>query len=506
MKAAEGPSAASAQPRPLSSIPKEQPDSPPARDRLNSTSVGADSVFSSHSEDDTGAQRRADRAKWLRTLHGQRSEWLLQVEATTALHREQKARRLTERAREIGKERRQEWRDGGQVARSETGNVRLESFDSQWHLSRAKGARELFSRVRACSENDSYRVNLTCRGCSNKTSIPVGCDSHWFCPTCRVRRATEYRLELQAKLGGLQSLASRAGLTARARRHQPGGRFGARFITLTLPHVGLPRERIQMLMRCWPRFWRLLSDRLRPRLKKHAARGVVIPEGKDGELVGATLWDLVHYLWVLEWTPGSDGDGHPHLHVWLFSPFIDQAELEQLWRRAYVDVTGRSVERLVVDVRAASNDSNAAALELCKYLVKDWEVYAGGSKQARPEVFAQAYAELDGRRLRQTSAGFADFKLQIEKACPCCGHTAERGHWARVEIDHARNQELRQSRVRGATGPPRPPPAATDEDVSVPEWILRRAAERTHADYLRSESGQKLIEFMRATVGVAANN
>lgn len=504
MKAGGGPSAASAEPRPLSSIPKEQPDRWTGRDRLNFTSVGHGSVFSSQAEDDNGAQRRADRAKWLRTLHGQRSEWLTQVEAVTALHRERKAQRLTERAKAIGKERRQAWREGGQVARSETGNVRTESFDSQWHLSRAKGARELFGRVRSCAEQDSYRVNLTCRGCSNKSSIPVGCDSHWFCPTCRVQRAKEYRLELQAKLGGLQSLATRAGLTARSRRHQPGGRFGARFITLTLPHVGQPRERIQTLMKTWPRFWRLLSDKLRPRLKKHAARGVVIPEGKEGELVGASLWDLVHYLWVIEWTPGSDGDGHPHLHVWLFSPFIDQAELERLWRRAYEDVTGKQVEKLIVDVRSASNDSDAAALELCKYLVKDWEVDAGGSKQVRPEVFAQAYAELDGRRLRQTSAGFSDFKLRIEKACPCCGHTAERGHWARVELDHARAEELRAARVHGATGPPHPPPRGeTDADLSTEEWMHRRAAERAHDAYLRSDAGRELQAFMRATV---ANN
>lgn len=501
MTVRDGGSAAPAQPRPLSSIPKEQPDRWAGRERPNSTSAAQASLFPSHAEPDNGAQRRASRAKRLQPTHTPREQWLGEVEACTALHRERKAQRFTERAKAIGRERRTAWRQSGQVARNETGNVRTESFDSQWHLSRAKGARELFGRVRSCADEDSYRVKLTCRGCAHASSIPVGCDSHWFCPTCRTRRAREYRLELQAKLGGLQSLASRAGLTARSRRHQPGGRFGARFLTLTLPHVGQPRERIQTLMKVWPRFWRLLSDRLRPKLKKHAARGVVIPEGKEGELVGATLWDLVHYLWVIEWTPGSDGDGHPHLHVWLFSPFIDQAELEQLWRRAYCDVTGRTVERLVVDVRKASDDSNEAALELCKYLIKDWEVDAGGSKQARPEVFAQAYAELDGRRLRQTSAGFADFKLKIEKACPCCGHTAERGHWARVEIDHARAEELRAARVPGMTGPPRPPPShETEADVSTYEWMMRSAAERAHGAWLRSEAGRKLTEFMRRTV------
>lgn len=434
-------------------------------------------------------------------MHGQRADWLQQLEATTVIHRRQKARRLTERARELGKQRRKDWKASGMVARSETGNVRLESFDSRWHLSRAKGAEELFTRVGACGSENGYRVQLTCRGCAEQSTIKVGCDSMWFCPTCRTRRGVEYRLELQAKLGGLTSLASRAGLTARSRRHQPGGRFGARFITLTLPHRGNTRERIRNLMRTWPRFWRMLADELRGKLKRISARGVMVPDCKsDGTLREASLWDLVHYLWVIEWTPGDDGEGHPHLHVWLFSPFIKQARIEELWRRAYNDVTGAEVERTIVDIRKASDNSDDAARELCKYLVKDWEVTAGGSKQAQPHVFAQAYAELDGRRMRQTSAGFSDFKLAIVKACPCCGHTAERGHWARVELKHTLTALLNGPRLPWQQGPPLPDDG-DEPEISTLEWMARRAAEASHAKWLATPDGKNLTRAMRELLG-----
>lgn len=487
--------------RALSSIPKAQPDGTAERDRLNFTSAVDASDFSSSA---ARSAARASRAKWLQTLHGGRELWLQELEAVTALHRNQKAARLTARAVELGKERRRAWREGGAVARSETGNVRLDSFESQWHASRAKGALQVFSRVKTCGGEQGYRIKLTCRGCSEKKSFPVGCDQAWFCATCRNRRAQDFRIDVQAKLGGLTQIANRAGLTARTRRHQPGGRFGARFITLTVPHAGGPRDRIRMLTKAWPRFWRLLSDHLRGRLSRCKKTGVFVPDkkrGKEyaGELREATLWDLVHFLWVIEWTPGDDGDGHPHLHLWLFSPWIDRELVEQLWRQAYNDAGG-TAERMIVDVRKASHEANEAARELCKYLVKDWEVGPGGSKQARPEVYAQAFAELDGRRMRQTSSGFAHFKLAIVKACPCCGHTSEAGHWAFVELDHTVLEQLRGKRLPWAQGPPTPP-GSEDDELETFEWMTRRAAATLHAAWLSSADGQRVAQHLRDLIG-----
>ncbi|HEY0465615.1 MAG TPA: hypothetical protein VGC79_15485 [Polyangiaceae bacterium] len=397
--------------------------------------------------------------------------------------------------------------------------MRFDSWDSGWHSSRARGARNLFLRVGSCGGPEGYRVKLTCKGCSEKSSVVVGCDSHWFCPACRTRRAQVYRVELQAKLGGLVALASRAGLMSRKRRHQAGGRFGARFLTLTLPHVGSTRQRIETLRRCWPRFWRLLADELRPRLARVKSSGVWIDDKKrgeewQGEQREANLWELVHYLWALEWTPGSDGLGHPHLHVWLFSPFVDREQIEALWMKAYNDVTGQAVSTLIVDVRKASDDAAGAAAELCKYLVKDWEVDAGAMRPARVEVFAQAFAELDGKRLRQTSAGFSCFSLAVVKACPCCQHTSDGGHWARVELDHTTAERVRLARTLPWSQGPPPVPEPTrraelgDDDLPDAirqELLIRRVADLHFEHWTKSPEAGTLARAL-AEVGLLKGN
>jgi hypothetical protein len=42
-------------------------------------------------------------------------------------------------------------------------------------------------------------------------------------------------------------------------------------------------------------------------------------------------------------TPAADGFGHPHFHALIFSPYIDQALLETLWRRAYNRANNRGL-------------------------------------------------------------------------------------------------------------------------------------------------------------------
>ena len=219
-----------------------------------------------------------------------RAAWLSDLERQTELHRRQKAARLTARAKVIGRERRREYARSGLVQRSETGGVRVQDHESQWHLKRAKGALSLFERVRNCGSADGYRVELTCRGCANKILMPVGCGQTSFCATCRSAEIRETRLQLLARFEGLSDKARRAGLMSRRRRHHDGGRFGLRFATFTAPHVGLPGERIAALYRAWPRFLRLLRDALRPRLTDELTD--IWLQKPDGELVQQTIWNL----------------------------------------------------------------------------------------------------------------------------------------------------------------------------------------------------------------------
>lgn len=403
---------------------------------------------------------------------------------------------------------------------------------SRWHSSRAQGKRELFARVELCGSGEGHRITLVCRGCSSKIPIEVGCNSHWFCAECRSRTAQKFRIDFERKRLGLIAAASRAGLTRR--RQKKSDRWGERLATFTIPAVGSAGDRVRTLRATWTRFWRTLREELRPGLQSRA--GVTLEDLPLGmteaavlrrmrqahksferyntrraksRLMGPlewkkrieffpqhqglgwqmgvelSLWDMLSYLHVFEWTPGKhDGLGHPHMHVWMFSRFIEQATLELLWRKAYAHVTEQEwtdVPRLVVDVRAARPD---VAHELVKYLTKDWEVEAGTAKRVRPEVFAEVYAELDGKRMRQSSAGFAMWAVAKVCACPACSFESSRGHWARVEIVHALESETIHDpeRVAAADSTPAPLTAArTQEDQELEEAFRIRVDLGKHA-------------------------
>lgn len=105
---------------------------------------------------------------------------------------------------------------------------------------------------------------------------------------------------------------------------------------------------------------------------------------------------------VLEWTPGADAKGHPHFYVWIFSPFINKALIDEWWADAIASA-GYPTDgiTIVVDIRAVDGDSSISS-ELIKYLTKD--IDACGNKIA-PELYAEVYRALDGRRALQASRG-----------------------------------------------------------------------------------------------------
>lgn len=447
------------------------------------------------------ADRHNSTAKRLRAL-SPRAEWLEQFYLLTTVVREQSARKLDARGRALALDRRRLWRDAGLADRQErsgrpigdsegagedslvSGGGRVlrqsralraacqraadrehesdeerderegrEQFaeprsprSTQWHASRAKTKRELPQRVAVCGTAEGAKVTLVCRDCSTKTTIEVGCGSRWCCPKCRSETVKKFRSDFDRKRLGLLTVASRAGLTRRRQRRSE--RMGERMLTLTLPHEGPAAERIDVLEKTWMIFQRRLRDRLRPMLQEFS--GITVdelpkassPEGvRDREERELRLWDLFTYLRVLEWTPGDDGDGHPHFHVWMFSRFIERDLLKKLWERAYYDVRRAALPigpiqpvSLVVDIRKCDDDPGA---ELIKYLTKDWEISESGAKRASPAVFASVYAKLDGKRLRQSSARFADWAVNKFNQCPCCWFEKENDHWARIDITHS---------------------------------------------------------------------
>jgi hypothetical protein len=178
-----------------------------------------------------------------------------------------------------------------------------------------------------------------------------------------------------------------------------GGAYGERFLTLTLPHAAVSvAARIGLAFDAWPLFLKLFNAHLRS-LNIRA----------------------VEWFRVFEWTPGTDGFGHPHFHVWLFSPFIDKELVRDWWRHALEGAGYPVGEHLVIDLRRVE-DPTSAARELIKYMLKD--ITANGEK-IEPALFAQVYEALATRRMRQASKGFMGL-AKVARPCCECGATLPR--------------------------------------------------------------------------------
>ncbi len=184
-------------------------------------------------------------------------------------------------------------------------------------------------------------------------------------------------------------MASKRGLF---RQVQRGGRWGERFITLTVPHgAATVAGRIQLAFDAWPVFLKLINEHFRE--------------------IGVKS---VEWVRVFEWTPGSDGLGHPHFHLWMFSQFLEHELLRDLWRRALHRV-GCDIPDPIVHIEAV-NDGEQAARELIKYMLKD--ITADGGK-VPPAVFALVFEALARRRIRHASKGFMRLATNAKPCCEC---------------------------------------------------------------------------------------
>lgn len=230
------------------------------------------------------------------------------------------------------------------------------------------------------------------------------CGSTLLCPHCRARRNARVRGRfVSARLGAL-TLARRSGaLVGHAR-------WTEKFLTLTVPHrsggdVLSAERRVELLADAW--------DLLRRWLRREfdaAARGAA----------------RAHWYAAHEWTEGQDGLGHPHVHVWLLSPYLERARLVAAWR----DVLARcghvwaEGEGPIVDLRLArgrdGRPDGSCAKELIKYMTKDLREGARGF--VPPALYARIYVLYDGRRRIQGSRGFIALgESSAATVCPDCG-------------------------------------------------------------------------------------
>lgn len=471
--------------------------------------------------------------------NSERVTWRSRVERATEPVRREKAARLLARGRELAaRERRSHVAElvkaKGAVAKGipiRRGDRVLDAMPrvTPWHASRALGLEEHFQRVDECGDGfvavgrctspECVRQRATKDAESGVMRVPLGCSSRLFCDDCKLRIAQRFRREFNASRMGVMWAAKLQGRDSRWRpKYGPEAKFGERLITLTVPHVGTTRERVRWAFAAWRGFLRELNA-----YQTKMLRGAECTKGKprgDGNLTsipvdrdGCPVEDvrrLCHTARVFEWTPGADGQGHPHFHVWHFGPYIPHDMIEAWWSAAWAEASGhaewmvrrtldalsgflysvstgsltvanlfhrQATRGLLVDVRKVTADQvddgdggkAHVANELIKYMTKDWGADA--------EVMGELYAEIVDRRARQTSRGFANFAVQQIRVCEACGcvHESEEGfHW-QIESLHG------ESVIERSYGRDRTPPDYGSPEEPTEHEIVQALFEEAYA-------------------------
>jgi hypothetical protein len=343
--------------------------------------------------------------------------WVAELEQHTAEHRERRASGHERTARRK--------RDAARREGLTEGHAKQQAH---WHLARAKGQRERFDHVRDCQQRTTMQV--LCAACGTVAEQNTRCRIGIVCVSCRGKIASQRRGRFAHARRVVLDQAARRGLLNPKR---PGGAYSEKLLTLTLPHL---REhdvtmRIEFVLQAWPRFLKAINAWLRE--------------------LGAAHTEWLRHA---EWTLGeADQQGHPHLHVWFFGPFLPRENLLEWWRTALVRV-GFAVERgslaqrdllsgLVLDIRAVRggsvDDGDGIVTEVIKYLTKD--IVAEG-KYVEPSTYARVYESFDGRRPMQASKGF----LALGRRDPCC-----------ADCGADRTSLVRFKDTRPAIRPPREP-------------------------------------------------
>jgi hypothetical protein len=213
----------------------------------------------------------------------------------------------------------------------------------RWYEGRAAAQLPRFDRVRECGKQ-SIRVN--CRVCATDLCVlPCRCGVVRVCDACASTVAERRQKRIAAaRLGVL--LDADAGELLSPRRW--GGAFSEKMLTLTVPHVSWAEcsgkvtaaesspglvwgstvsARMTALRLAWPKFLRSMRRWLGGLGRKRDRR--------SGDPLDARR---IAYYRFFEWTRGGDGLGHPHFHVYLFSPFVDVRLCRRWWAQALESV------------------------------------------------------------------------------------------------------------------------------------------------------------------------
>lgn len=310
----------------------------------------------------------------------------------------------------------------------------------RWHKGRASGQTLRFRKVRSCGKGKVWIK----RPCGHVEERDLHCDVSRACVACRSRAAFKRRARFARGRFAALTHARRAGLLHRRR---PGGAWGEKHLTLTMPHTLETKEAVLAIFAAWTFFARSLQGYFRS--NREAFHG-----------------EKADYYRAFEWTPGDDGRGHAHFHIWLLAPYLEQSMLREWWRSAlkkanvpiptYDDDHEKAGEEKPVNVHITSVEnpkgkysrdehferellkSDRALQEFAKMTVREhggvrivryadgWSIMEtfvdreGRKQKIEPALAAALYEALESKRMAQSSRRFyaAD---TIAKGCRECG-------------------------------------------------------------------------------------
>ena len=240
-------------------------------------------------------------------------------------------------------------------------------------------------------------------------------------------------------------------------------------LTLTLPHITADAEgwyadshgtdaTVKLRIDRFYGAWRSFSLRLQ-KWARRTARRLGLASGRG----------VVWYR-SFEWTPGADGLGHPHFHLWIFCPYLPIEDVREWWRDALAGV-GIIAPTVIVDIRAAErswgdsiraevtkgtitttrHDGERVTEYINKFSIVDLlEPDEEGHRGRVPaSTIARLYEALDGKRMVATSPRLLNPR---HVGCQECGAVG----WARTELK-ARSKPLAEP-CQSLEGAARSPP------------------------------------------------
>lgn len=256
------------------------------------------------------------------------------------------------------------------------------------------------AKLRACGATGRA---CTCCG----AAVLRYCHARLVCKDCGDRAWKRARRRIAA---GLDARHQEALTRWRAAGRVSGQEPRIALVTLTMRHSGDVTADRKLFSKAWHR-WRAWYR----------------------ETYGVNL----AYAWTPEYTPGTDGKGHVHLHVVTMLPWVDLDAFRASWTRA----TGGQGTR--IHVSAKTRGVRAAAKYVAKYATKG--VFLMDVEHQAHWVRAQ-----DGMRSVSTSRGF----YFADPATARCPVTLEAHQWPREWMDVAGFTPSHPPATTPRAGPP----------------------------------------------------